>query len=190
MTDYPWYSTAQSADTLQQGDIIERCPIATSIISPANEITRESDIDVKVKINNVIVLSQSSDLKNAKIDAVVICPCVPLTVFQEANLDFKNEDKLKELSRGYVVGYHLLNKSDIISYEREAMVVNFRDVRSVDFDWIVGFTRQAGKRLRLLPPYRERLSQAFARFFMRVGSPIDIVFDELPHKPKKKGKQA
>ena len=26
----------------------------------------------------------------------------------------------------------------------------------------------------LLPPYREHLSQAFARFFMRVGLPLDI----------------
>ena len=28
--------------------------------------------------------------------------------------------------------------------------------------------------LRLLPPYGEHLSQAFARFFMRVGLPVDI----------------
>jgi hypothetical protein len=33
---------------------------------------------------------------------------------------------------------------------------------------------KAAKRLRLLPPYREHLSQSFARFFMRVGLPIDI----------------
>ena len=29
-------------------------------------------------------------------------------------------------------------------------------------------------RLRLLPPYREHLSQAFARFFMRVGLPTPV----------------
>ncbi len=29
-------------------------------------------------------------------------------------------------------------------------------------------------RLRLLPPYREHLAQGFARFFMRVGLPVDI----------------
>jgi len=29
-------------------------------------------------------------------------------------------------------------------------------------------------RLRLLPPDREHLAQAFARFFMRAGLPIDI----------------
>ncbi len=32
-------------------------------------------------------------------------------------------------------------------------------------------------RFRLLPPYREHLSQAFARFFMRVGLPIPIEKD-------------
>jgi len=31
-----------------------------------------------------------------------------------------------------------------------------------------------GKRLRLCPPYREHLAQAFARFFMRVGLPQDV----------------
>jgi len=31
-----------------------------------------------------------------------------------------------------------------------------------------------GYHLRLLSPYREHLSQAFARFFMRVGLPVDI----------------
>lgn len=30
------------------------------------------------------------------------------------------------------------------------------------------------KRLSLMSPYKEHLSQAFARFFMRVGLPIDI----------------
>ena len=30
------------------------------------------------------------------------------------------------------------------------------------------------QRLRLNPPYREHLSQAFARFCMRVGLPVDI----------------
>jgi hypothetical protein len=32
---------------------------------------------------------------------------------------------------------------------------------------------------RLLPPYREHLSQSFARYFMRVGLPVDIPKDEI-----------
>ena len=33
---------------------------------------------------------------------------------------------------------------------------------------------EAGQRLRLLPPYREHLAQAFARYIMRVGLPSTL----------------
>ncbi|MBE0478052.1 hypothetical protein IBX65_02895 [Candidatus Aerophobetes bacterium] len=59
-------------------------------------------------------------------------------------------------------------------FERGYTVVDFRSVYSVAFDFIVELAEKRGKRLRLLPPYREHLSQAFARFFMRVGLPMDI----------------
>lgn len=36
------------------------------------------------------------------------------------------------------------------------------------------------KRFRLLPPYCEHLSQAFARFTMRVGLPVDIPRSDGP----------
>ena len=36
------------------------------------------------------------------------------------------------------------------------------------------YAGERGQRLRLLPPYREHLGQAFARYFMRVGLPVDI----------------
>jgi hypothetical protein len=46
------------------------------------------------------------------------------------------------------------------------------------YSLLVAFLRKTsllnGRRLRLLPPYRENASQAFARFFMRVGLPVDI----------------
>ena len=36
------------------------------------------------------------------------------------------------------------------------------------------FAKSKDSRPRLNPPYREHLSQAFARYFMRVGLPSDI----------------
>jgi hypothetical protein len=59
-------------------------------------------------------------------------------------------------------------------------------VRLVDFGRIFGlpkpfvtqFAASQGKRLRLRSPYREYLSQSFARFFMRVGLPQDIKLPE------------
>ncbi|HET6574322.1 MAG TPA: hypothetical protein VFG68_12000 [Fimbriiglobus sp.] len=59
-------------------------------------------------------------------------------------------------------------------FARECRVVDVRQLFSLP----IGFVRKrvglAGHRLRLLPPYREHLAQAFARYFMRVGLPIDI----------------
>ncbi len=68
----------------------------------------------------------------------------------------------------------MLNKCETEGFETDYLVVDFRSVYSVPFDFLVGLAERRGERLRLLPPYREHLSQAFARFFMRVGLPVDI----------------
>ena len=56
----------------------------------------------------------------------------------------------------------------------EVRVVDFRRVYSLPVTFLRRRATQCGNRIRLLPPYREHLSQAFARFFMRVGFPVDI----------------
>jgi hypothetical protein len=40
--------------------------------------------------------------------------------------------------------------------------------------YIADFATQGGARLRIVPPYREHLAQAFARYFMRVGLPSSL----------------
>ncbi|WP_459875834.1 hypothetical protein [Desulfothermus naphthae] len=67
-----------------------------------------------------------------------------------------------------------MNKCEIEGFESGYLVVDFRNVYGVPFDFIVELAKKRGKRLRLLPPYREHLSQAFARFFMRARLPVDI----------------
>ena len=57
---------------------------------------------------------------------------------------------------------------------RELRVVDFRRVYSLPLTFVCQVAARTGQRLRLLPPYREHLSQAFARDFMRVGLPQDI----------------
>ena len=54
-------------------------------------------------------------------------------------------------------------------------IVNFHEVFTVPRIFLESLISQRGKeRFRLLPPYREHLSQAIARFFMRVGLPVPI----------------
>ncbi len=53
--------------------------------------------------------------------------------------------------------------------------MDFHDIFTLPREFLEGFlSRLSAPRLRLLPPYREHLSQAFARFFMRVGLPQSL----------------
>jgi len=169
MEPYPWYEITEGAE-LYQGDIIYSCPL----IVPLHTIKAETQLTVDVVEYDVIIMSQSCDLAHKKVDLVLVCPIWPLNKFVDAKPSFKSA-KLKEgLRRGYLPGYHLLNKCEIKGFETDYFVVDFRNVYGVPFDFLAEFASKKGERLRLLPPYREHLSQAFARFFMRVGLPVDI----------------
>jgi len=167
MKEYPWYEVVEGKE-LFQGDIIKSCPL---VIPPS---TMEDGISVDVIEYDVIVMSQSCDLIQKKLELVLVCPIWTLSEFENKNPTYKSPKMKESLRRGYLPGYHLLNKCEIDGFETDYLVVDFRSVYSVPFDFLVELTQKSGKRLRLLPPYREHLSQAFARFFMRVGLPVDI----------------
>ena len=55
-------------------------------------------------------------------------------------------------------------------------IVDFHNIYTVPLTFLESLLMQRLQpRLRLLPPYREHLSQAFARYFMRVGLPVAVV---------------
>ena len=53
-------------------------------------------------------------------------------------------------------------------------IVDFNNIYTIPKNLAKEIAKQNKIRLRLCPPYREHLSQSFARFFMRVGLPINI----------------
>jgi len=57
----------------------------------------------------------------------------------------------------------------------EHRIVDFHYVYTVPRAFLDDLIAERGaKRLTLLPPYREHLSQSFARYFMRVGLPENV----------------
>ena len=80
-----------------------------------------------------------------------------------------------DIVSGYVWNQTFLNRSDHAALASEIRVVDFHDVFTVPRFFLEALLRRRGSpRLRLLPPYREHLSQSFARFFMRVGLPQPV----------------
>lgn len=170
LRDYPWYRAVPGESTLEQGDFLQNCPV---VVPPAKyEAGEETTVDIAEY--NVIVMSQSCDIAQGKVDLILVCPVWSLVDFGGSNEIFKGNSGKEKLRRGEVVGYYLLNRCEEEDFEADFQVADFRATYSVDANFLQEFAREQPWRLRLLPPYREHLSQAFARFFMRVGLPVDI----------------
>jgi len=119
-------------------------------------------------------LSQTCDITNEKIDSIILCPIIPLK-----NIDIFQSSKEREtLRRGNSPAYHLLNKFQTVTLPEDYYVVSFYHIYSVPKKFIEAIVKNQVRK-RLLPPYREHLSQSFARYFMRVGLPSDISSVEI-----------
>jgi len=169
--NYPWYKEIDSG--LVQGDLIPECPI---IIPPEN-LSDNSEYEFDIEKLDVIVLSQSCDIENSKIRNVLVCPYYPIPDYFASHPDNMNSEKsqikeIKKLGEGNQPGYHLLNKQiDILT---ECQVVDFKNVYAVNIKFLRNYINSLSPRYRMNSPYREHLSQAFARFMMRVGLPQSI----------------
>jgi hypothetical protein len=180
MMKFPWFKDVDAVSSLEQGDILFNCnvliPDKSHYLAILNNI--ETEVPVNIIQINAIVLSQSCDIVNDKINAIIVCPIWPLQVLIDNNAHFKSSKAREELRQGNIPSYHLLNKLKLENNNEEFYFVDFHNIYSIPKTFIIELI-QKEKRIRLQPPYREHLSQAFARYFMRVGLPTDISKEDL-----------
>ena len=180
--DPQWYIDNPEADSLEQGDIIINCPIT---IPPTPDVIQNfladpsNPVNIQIQTINCITLSQSCDIEQKNLDYVLVCP---LYTFPELIAN-SNEESLKkgfvkqefaEIKKGNRHGYHLLDKCPEL-FDDEFIIADFRNIFGIHIDSIKKINSDAGLRKRLQSPYKEHLSQAMARFFMRVGLPQSLV---------------
>jgi hypothetical protein len=137
---------------------------------------------------DVVVMTQACDLAHDKVRNVVLCPHVGLSVFRTLWQDAMRQagqnptakawrNLCDDITEGFVWNQAFLNRFEPAADDlrTEIRVVDFYEIFTVPRSFLESLLRRrAGGRLRLLAPYREHLSQAFARFFMRVGLPEPI----------------
>ncbi len=164
---YPWYQAGNWAE-LEQGDLLPNCHV---LLPPSNltEVlltAKEGDeLGVEVSLNKaqLIVMSQSCDLATNKIDQVLLCGHFPAS---------KHPKHVRsEIRKERYPALHMLEKCELQGHEFERQIVDFRTIYTLPKDFVVAFAASLGTRVRLLSPYKEHLSQSFARYFMRVGLP-------------------
>jgi hypothetical protein len=135
---------------------------------------------------DLVVMTQACDLEHAKITSVVLCPHYGLEEFKNA---WEEDQRGKgqnptakawrrycdEICEGTVWNLDLLNAQSDGGVELEHRIVDFHEVFTAPrlvLESLLTPRNVAGP--QLLPPYREHLSQAFARYFMRVGLPTPM----------------
>jgi hypothetical protein len=166
----PW-ARVNSA-VLNQGDLLLN--IAVPTLQPSfPESDANGEIPIEISQVNVIVISQSCDLEQRKIQNVIVASVHSLDEFESVNEAYKGRGKWKEVARGRVEALHLLPPTEEHDNARRWMAVDFRAISSLPFGYVERAAGSAGDRWRLQSPYLENLSQAFGRFFMRVALPIE-----------------
>src|SRR5262249_26775679 len=157
-------------DAIEQGDILLGCP---RLIVPAGAVTNPTATKIEVETVDVIILTQSCDLAvradgRCEADDVMLCP-----VTQKKDLTthkiFQHDERWDEVRKGRQAYFHVLNCCTLPGLSFDFLLIDFHHVYTLNTAVVRQLAADKGPRPRLAPPYREHLSQAFARLFMRVG---------------------
>lgn len=167
-----WYAVVDGAG-LEQGDILPRCPVYQLAELPF-PIPNGYAPTIDIVVYDLIVMSQSCDLLNDKVETVLLAQVEGWPAFVAANATanpfVKSREYRKKLVDGVIPAYSLLN-TFVGPPPMPWSVVNFHRLVTLPKTYLTRFAPTLGPRLRLRSPYLEHLSQAFARYFMRVGLP-------------------
>lgn len=176
MPDYPWYAVGVF-DNLQQGDLFPNCSIVVPDPKTYDRLLSESDgSDLRMPNQpilvievDVMVVSQSCDIAKSDCTQILVCQYHPAADY--------SKERRAEIAKDRLAALHMIEACDLEGVAFSQQVLDFRAVYTAPKDFLMALARSRGKRARLLPPYREHMAQAFARYFMRVGLPRNLKRD-------------
>lgn len=168
----PWYEEIDNT-TLDQGDILVDCPAG---FLPLDWDPDSKEQHFKIDIFSLVVITQACDLAEDKVKYVVCCPVDSHETLDSRppfrTMNTKDRKRTKDkIIGGHWPGYCMISRHDG-DPSRAISVTDFRNVFSLPKSFLLERARE--RHLRLVTPYREHVSQAFAKFFMRVGLPVEI----------------
>lgn len=198
-TPESWFRVVESDVPVTQGDVLLSWPLlrwrnvsVAPDASPGNVVPTDSQerisASLRVESADVIVMTQACDLEHGKVSEVVVCPCLPLPeyklLWEEKIRSQKGSPQpspkawrnlCNDITAGYMWSLFMLDSMTDGDLTSEHRIVDFHSIHTVPRSFLDELLALRGRRrLRLLPPYREHLSQSFARYFMRVGLPQSV----------------
>ena len=108
MTTPEWYEVVDTTN-LAQGDVLQSCPVYR-VLSVAD--AGAEDVGVTVEIQDVVVLTQTCDLENAKVEEILVASVLSYRALVERdgerNPRIKSRDFRKKAVDGNLPPYFLL----------------------------------------------------------------------------------
>lgn len=180
----PWYEAVAGNAGILQGDLILDCPLLVWKQDPQLEGEgKDEELANLFEIvsEDVVVMTQACDLEQKKVTEVVVCSLHSLEEIralwaqtQQGANDKAWQNFFSKINSGSVWNFAVLNRGEANGLSTAHRVVDFHDISTVPLKFLQKVATKRGSRLRLRPPYREHLSQSFARYFMRVGLPSNV----------------
>lgn len=177
-----WYQVVDShqlaSETLlEQGDILRDCPRFGIEGLDHWPPPADAEVDVTTDLVQAVVLTQTCDLVQKKVEWVLLAVVVPWpdarnAMAAQGNQAAKGSKFREALVQGNLPALALLHRH-ADAPQMHWSVVDFHQLFVLPKSLVVEIAAANGPRLRLTSPYKEHLSQAFARYFMRVGLPHD-----------------
>jgi hypothetical protein len=163
--NYPLYGLPAIESPVDQGDIIEGCPILSVQDYDLSDLESPSVRSVLVRI---IVLTQTCDLANNKISYVTGALAWDAeTLVAEGRL--KAVDVRGPVRAGRVFGWYFLPKDGPLALPE--MLVDLRSLHTIRLDLLTALCQRGQRRARVQPLYREHLAKHFADTCSRIGLP-------------------
>ena len=159
------YRRPPQEDALDQGDIIEGCPLLYLGRFNPDDFT---SLDTEHALQRVVVLSQTCDLAQGKIRDVAVAPLLDAQALVDQGL-LKPTDIRGPIRGGRVWGWYFLPKSDELGLPES--IVDLRQLHTVRLDLLTALCRRGQRRARIQPLYREHLAKHFADTYSRIGLP-------------------
>ena len=172
-----WYQEIRSSDEITQGDLIPDCLLPLPTAGFYEDLlvdNTEPAEEIEIQKADVVVMSQACDIENDKIDSIIVCPFWDVAYFTQQNQNYAEKGRIESVRQGKEPPYHVIDRYESADITINYQIVDFHHIYSVPKEYLQQLASRKTVRLRLNPPYREHLSQAFARYFMRVGLPSDI----------------
>ncbi len=159
------YAHPSSADPIDQGDLIDDCPLLTALhLDPATG----HPLKAGVELHRITILTQTCDIANEKVTTANVAQVFDAQKLVEQGM-LKASDVRGPVRAGRVWGWYYLPADTTLGLPE--MIIDLRRLHTVPLDLLRTLSKNDKRRARLQVPYREHLAKHFADTFSRIGLP-------------------